>query len=162
MVRNESTMATSLAGRRCLTDSFVALLPVKVQHSVYSLLVCAIRPTGGDTTISTFNKALSPSGFFLETVSTTYNASGNYPLHLLKERSCQLIMIMRLVDHTRNIMSHTVAWDGRRIIDCPESLEVEDGDRGHKQNRNLVFVKLFPPREFKTHRVRAVLKIRRL
>ena len=64
MARNESTMAPSLAGRRCLANSFVALLPVEVQQSVYALLVCAIRPTGGDTTISTFNKALSPSGFF--------------------------------------------------------------------------------------------------
>ena len=64
---------------------------------------------------------------------------------------------MRLVDHERNSMSHAVAWDGRRIIDRPESLEVEDDDRGHKKNSNLAFVKLFPPREFKTCQVRAVL-----
>ena len=38
-----------------------------------------------------------------------------------------------------------MAWDGRRIIDRPESLKVEDGDRGHKKNSNLAFVKLSPP-----------------
>ena len=63
---NEFTMVTSLDGRRCLTDPFVALLPVEVQWSVYALLVCAIRPTGGDTTISIFDKAPSPTAFLFE------------------------------------------------------------------------------------------------
>ena len=51
---------------------------------------------------------------------------------------------MRLVDHGRDAMSHTVAWDGRRIIDHPESFKVGDGDRGHNNNSNLAFDKLSP------------------
>ena len=61
---DKSTMMTSLPERRRLTDSCMTLLPIEVQDIVYALLVYATTPTGGATVVSTFNKAIRPTGLF--------------------------------------------------------------------------------------------------
>ena len=75
--------------------------------------------------------------------NTTGRGGASY--HLLKEKYCKLIVNIRLTDLKGNILSHFVAWNGKDIIDHPNSSKMNDTtDRTNPEKNRLAFAKLFP------------------
>ena len=90
------------------------------------------------------NHALSLFGMTLERVSERFNKEGGYPFHILKEHYCRLIINIKLTNHSKQTMSHFVAWDGKVIHDRPHESRVNNtSDRADFQGSKLVFGKLY-------------------
>ena len=99
----------------------------------------------GDTSIFHIANILSDHGLSLERISGKYNRKGEASCHLLKENYCKLIVNIRLTDLKGNILSHFVAWNGKDIIDHPNSSKMNDTtDRTNPEKNRLAFAKLFP------------------
>ena len=93
--------------------------------------------------------AISNHGISLERVIGKYNQKEGAPCHLLKEKDYKLIINIRLTDLKGNVLSHFLAWNGKVIIDHPNSSKENDTtDRTNSEKSRLAFTKLFPRHPF--------------
>ena len=126
LVANKTRVTQSDHNERTyLPDAMTALLPSDEKKTVYSAMVIDM-PAEGDMSIFHIANALSKHGLSLERVSGKYNQKSRASYHLLKEKDCKLIANTRLIDLKGNILSHFVAWNGKVIIDHPNSSKVND------------------------------------
>ena len=95
------------------------LLPVeRREHLLLDMVEC--MPAEGDTTIEQMSVPFGKHGVSLESVTNKYNRNRGFPLHLLQEKDCSLIVHMKLVNLKGEVMFHFVAWTGKLIIDHPQ------------------------------------------
>ena len=156
--KTETTKA-GINERTCLPDAVVALLPAeRREHVLLDMVEC--MPAEGDTTIEQMSVPLGKHGVYLEPVTNKYNKNGGFPLHLLQEKDCSLIVHMKLVNLKGEAMFHFVAWNGKLIIDHPQSSKVNDTtDRENKKNSKLAFGKLYPETKFLSWQITGVYQV---
>ena len=67
---------------------------------------------------------------------------------------------MRLTDLKGNVISHFLSWNGKVIIDHPNSSKVNDTtNRTNPEKSKLAFAKLFPRRVFSSWHITSVYQL---
>ena len=161
LVRGKTVSAT-IGGpndRTCLLDAILSILPPQVNKSSVEQAVSSAMPPRGDTSVKQVTKALSIHGLYLISVNGLYHRKGGTPIHLLKERLCDLIINIKLTNRENEDMNHFVAWDGDVIHDRPHLCKVNDtSDRTDKGSRK-VFDKLYSKRNFHSWQITKVYRL---
>ena len=131
--------------RTCLPNTVTALLPSEEKEIVHPAMVTDM-PVEGDTSIFHIANKLSDPGHSFERVSGKYNRKERGRLITCWKRSIESWFVsIRLTDLKGNILSHFVTWNGKDIIDHPNSSKMNDTtDRTNTEKNRLAFAKLFP------------------
>ena len=147
------------AKRTCLPDAVVALLPPELKQQASSLY--AAMPKDRDAAPLDLRIELCRLGLSLERATPNYVKKGHAPAHLLlQERTCKLVVHVRLTDADENRISHFVAWDGSTVIDHPYNVRVNStSDRSSPIKSQEAFDKLFK-RYYKRWQITSVHRLR--
>ena len=121
----------------------VALLPPQLKQQASGLYTA--MPKGRDAAPLDLRDGLCRLGLSLERATPDYIKKGHTPARLLlHERTCKLVVHVRLTDADENIISHFVAWDGSTVIDHPYNGRVNStSDRPSPIKSQEAFDKLF-------------------
>ena len=147
------------AKRTCLPDAVVALLPPELKQQASCLY--AAMPKDRDAAPLDLRIELCRLGLSLERATPNYVKKGHAPAHLLlQERTCKLVVHVRLTDADENRISHFVAWDGSTVIDHPYNVRVNStSDRSSPVKSQEAFDKLFK-RYYKRWQITSVHRLR--
>ena len=148
--------------RTCLPDAIMSIVNENADKDRLSSNMRAAMPSTGDTCIGNLYKAMQKEGLALELVNSTYmSKKGGAPYHLFQERSCKIIIGLKLTLLDGDELAHFVGWDGAKIHDSPYVclINTRDGDRATPLGAKLAFGKLYPRTEYKKWHVTNVYKL---
>jgi len=146
--------------RTCLLDAISQILPNDKDKARVCAAFTSAMPAEGDTSIMCANHALSLFGMTLERVSERFHRTGGPAFHLMQEHECRLIINIKLTNHSKQTMSHFVAWDGKVIHDRPHESRVNNtSDRADFQGSKSVFRKLYNKKKFLSWQITNVYEL---
>ena len=118
-------------------------------------------PKGRDAAPQDLKHELHHLGLSLER-APEYFKKGHMAAHLLlQERTCKLVVHVRLTDADENKISHFVSWDGSTVIDHPYNVKVNStSDRSSPVRSQEVFDKLFK-RHYRNWQITSVHRLRK-
>ena len=164
LVWNKSSVGSSARNdRTCMLDAIIDLIPSEIDKvEMYDAMILKM-PKEGDTSVKCMNGVLEEYGLVLRSVTGKYNLGGGLEYHLLQERTCKLVIALKLTNLKKQTMSHCVAWDGKVIYDRPKNSVVSEIiDRRNQTASKRVFRKLYPDREFLCWQVIRVFSLDRI
>ena len=157
LVKNQTKTLSKSPGcndRTCLLDALLSVIPHQVDKHRLSQDIISLMHTQGDTSVRDIEPALINHNLVVEAVNQHYHIKGGAPYHILQERNCRMLILIKLLNDRHQSMFHFVGWDGHTIHDHPDKCCVSDTrDRSTPANAKKAFTKLYSKPKFQSWQI---------